>query len=592
MKAGKIGFVFVSGLLFLLLLALMELNQQTAWGMALFLAVSALFWFAHHKAAKSRKRGLRGLLWFAWLICFSGIVYLSWPPVQAVPAVAGRNPAKTSIVRVAQGDVQGVYTADGAVEVYTGIPYALAPVGENRWREPRDPEPWEGVLQADHFAPMSMQPVNLPIYEALRHIVGYHDYKVDLTDNYRPPVSEDSLYLNIWKPAGEKKNLPVLVYIHGGSLQSGQTWFGDYDGQGLAREDVIVVNFAYRLGVFGYFADEELARESENGTTGNYGLLDQIKALDWVHENIASFGGDPDNVTLAGESAGSASVSALCASPLARGLFRRAVLESSTVASVTPPHSFRLLEDALESGEALKKRYGCETADELRDLPAEKLVEECYTQHHITVDGYALTQTPYEAYMRGYHNEEAIFHGFNSRESGPFVLFSQARLGNFESKVRAYFGAFTDEVLGLYHAKTDEKAKEDWAMIYGAAFFDYPHYCLNRLAVKNRIPVYEYWFTRENGRLGPWHSGEEIYLYGNIPEKSKLFDARDRELSEQMRTYLVNFIYTGDPNGAGLPKWEQNLDSLSYLEFGDETAMTTETRLALFEIFDRMDSWR
>ena len=592
MKAGKVGFVFVSGLVFLLLLALLELNQNTVWGMALFIAVSALFWFAHHKAAKSRKRGLRGLTWFVWLAFFAGIVYLSWPPVQAVPAVEGRNPAKTQIVHVAQGGVQGVYTKDGEVEVYAGIPYAAAPVGENRWREPQDPEPWDGVLEADHFAPMSMQPVHIPIYNSLRQIIGFHDYKVDLTDNYRAPVSEDSLYLNIWKPAGERKNLPVLVYIHGGSLQSGQTWLSDYSGEGLAREDVIVVNFSYRVGVFGFYADEDLAQESENKTTGNYGLLDQIKALTWVRENIASFGGDPDNVTLAGESAGSACVSALCVSPLAKGLFRRVVMESSTVASVTPPHSFRLLDEALESGKTLKEKYGCETAQELRELPAEKLVSECYTQHHITVDGYAMTQTPYEAYTRGYHNEEAVFHGFNSEESGPFLIFSQARLGNFESKVRAYFGAFTDEILSLYHAKTDEKAREDWAMLYGAAFFDYPHYCLNRLAVKNRIPVYEYRFSKDNGRLGAWHSGEQIYLYGNSPEKSSLFDERDRELSAQMRTYLRNFVYTGDPNGEGLPQWKENRDSVSYMEFGEETAMASETRLALFDIFDRMDSWR
>lgn len=591
MKAGKFGFFLGSGLLFLILLALLELNQNTVWGLILFLVVSVLFWLLHHRAYRSRKRGLRGLLWFAWLALFCVVVYISWPPVQAVPAVQGKNGGLTAVVSVAQGDVQGVCSRDGEIEIFAGIPYAAPPVGENRFRAPQPPESWDGVLAADHFGPMSMQPVNLPIYNSLTQIIGYHDYAVSFSDNYRPPVSEDSLYLNIWKPAGTQKDLPVLVYIHGGSLQTGQPWYGDYSGQGLAREGVIVVNFAYRLGVFGFYADEDLL--ARDGTTGNYGLLDQIQALSWIRENIAAFGGDPDNVTLAGESAGSACVSALCTSPLAKGLFRRVILESSTVASVQPPHSFRLLDEALESGKELKQKYGCETAEDLRALDAEKLVGEAETQHHITVDGYALTMTPYESYQKGIHNEEAILHGYNSRESGPFILFSQAKLGNYESKVRAYFGRYTDEILTLYRAKDDEKARENWALIWGAVFFDYPHYCLNRLAVKNNIPVYEYYFSRENGRLGPWHSGEEIYFYGNIPEKSGLFNERDRELSAQMLACFRNFCISGDPNGEGMPvRWDRNLDSGSLMEFGDETAMTREGKLALFQILDEMDDWR
>ena len=179
------------------------------------------------------------------------------------------------------------------MEVYAGIPYAKPPVGELRWREPQDPEPWEGVLAADHFAPMSMQPQNAAWYSSMAQIIGYHDYEISLDDNFRDLNSEDALYLNIWKPAGEQENLPVLVYIHGGSLQTGQPWYADYSGEGLARKGVIVVNMGYRLGVFGFLADEELMAESPNGTTGNYGLLDQIKALEWVRDNIAAFGGDP-----------------------------------------------------------------------------------------------------------------------------------------------------------------------------------------------------------------------------------------------------------------------------------------------------------
>jgi para-nitrobenzyl esterase len=472
------------------------------------------------------------------------------------------------------------------VEVYAGIPYAKPPVGELRWREPQDPEPWTGILDADRFAPMSMQPTNGPVYESLRQIIGYHDYKITSSDDYMPPVSEDSLYLNIWKPAGEEKDLPVLVYVHGGSLQSGQTWYSDYSGDGLAREGVIVVNMGYRLGIFGFFADEELAAESENGTTGNYGLLDQIKALEWVRDNISAFGGDPGNVTLAGESAGSACVSALCTSPLAKGLFRRAVLESSTFAPEVPPHSFRPFSDALEAGRKTKDELGCRSVAELRALPAEKLVNYASQHHHVTVDGYALTETPYESYKKGVHNEEAILHGYNSEESAAFILFERTTLKNYEKKVRSYYGEKADRILEIYSPSNDKEAGDYWAAVYGAEFFDYPHYCLNRLAAENGIPVYQYYFSRKNGRLGSWHSGEEVYLYGNVPADSKLYDERDRELGRQLTSYLVNFAKTGDPNGPGLPEWSVNSASEDVMGFGDETGMMKEPKHALFDIFD------
>ena len=575
-------------ILFLLMLAVLELNQNTLLGFVLLIAVSALFVFLRCRAANG---GLRFLCWLGWIALFALILFATWPPVRAVPAVEGESAGATEIVTLRSGQVQGVLTGDGAVEVFTGIPYAAPPVGELRWREPQDVEAWDGVRVCDHFAPMSMQPTNLPIYDSLAQIIGYHDYKISLTDNSRAPVSEDALYLNVFRPAGADGGLPVFVYVHGGSLQTGQPWYADYRGENLAREGVVYVNFAYRLGVFGYLADSELADESPNGTTGNYGLLDQIKALEWVRDNIAAFGGDPDNVTLAGESAGAASVSALCTSPLSRRLFRRVILESSTVASIEPPHSFRLLDEALASGKELKARYGASSIGELRSIPAEKLVGEAETQHHMTVDGYALTETPYESYRRGVHNEQAILHGYNSRESGPFILFSQASMKDYEQRVRRYFGEHADEVLALYPAATDAEAKAYWAEIYGAIFFDYSHYCLNRLAVENGIPAWEYYFSKENGRLGPWHSGEMIYCYGNVPTNSKLFDARDCELSGQILRYFANFTKTGDPNGDGLPLWERNEGSSRLMEFGDETEMIDEREHALFAVLDAMQGW-
>ena len=584
----KTGFWIAFTLILLVMLALLELSKNTLMGFLLAALAAALFALLHGAA---EGKGKRALCWLGWLALFAGILFITRPPVRPVPALEGKDLPRSPVVVTQKGKVQGLISADGAVEVFAGIPYAKPPVGELRWREPQDPRSWPGTLVCDHFAPQSMQPTDSAIYSSLARIIGYHDYEIRFDDNYMTPVSEDSLYVNVWKPAGEVSGLPVYVFIHGGSLQTGQPWYADYSGMGLAREGVVVVNMGYRLGVFGYLADEELAAESPNRTTGNYGLLDQIKALEWVQDNIAAFGGDPGNVTVGGESAGSAAVSALCTSPLAKGLFRRAVMESSTVASPEPPHSFRTLDAALESGRELKTRCGVSSIAELRALPAEKLVGEAETQHHMTIDGYALTETPYASYRRGVFNGEAILHGYNSEESAPFVMFSQASMKDYEQRVRRYFKEYADEVLAIYPAATDAEAKTYWAEVYGAIFFDYPHYCLNRLAAENGIPVWEYYFSKQNGRLGPWHSGEEVYCYGNIPEGSKLYDARDRELSAQMLAFWANFAATGDPNGAGLPGWEQNTGSSRLMEFGDETKMIDENEHALFAVLDKMQGF-
>ncbi|MBR1651192.1 MAG: carboxylesterase family protein [Lachnospiraceae bacterium] len=590
-KSGRIAFCVAVLIVFLLMAAVLELSKNTLPGFILLAIVTCCFAFVFVKKLSGGKVSFKVLGWLCFVILFAVILIATKPPVKAIPAADYKNIVRTDIVETEKGQVRGVLSEDGEIEIYAGIPYAKPPVGPLRWKEPVSPEAWEGVLEADTFAPMSMQPTNLTIYDSLAQIIGYHDYKISLKDNFVAPVSEDSLYLNIWKPAGDVEDLPVLVYIHGGSLQTGQPWYEDYSGQGLAREGVIVVNMGYRLGVFGFFADEDLAAESANDTTGNYGLLDQIKALEWVRDNIAAFGGDPENVTLSGESAGSACVSALCTSPLAKGLFKRVLLESSTVTAVSPTHSFRLLPEALESGKELKERYNAQYINDLRKIDAKKLVKEADTQHHMTVDGYVLEKTPHEAYLAGEFNEEKIIHGYNLHEGEAFILFDQANLSNYEKKVRDYFGELADEVFEIYPITTGDEVKAYWEEIYSAVFFDYPHYCLNRLAVVNEIPIYQYYFVKDNGRLGNWHSGEEVYLYGNIPEGSKLYDETDRVLSDVMKGYFANYIKTGDPNGEGLPLWTENLNSSDVMEFGDYIGMTSERKHALFDVLDKMQGW-
>ena len=585
------GFYIGLVLYALLWLAALELNKNMLLGWVLAIGLFAGYAFL-------LRRVWPGARWYARLGAFLALTLLllvvfrvTEGPVRRRPVVEGKNPAVTEIVTVEQGQLTGVFTPDGAVEVYAGIPYAAPPVGDLRWREPQDPAPWEGVLRADTFAPMSMQVVNSNLYSSLAQIIGYHDYRISLHDNFRDAVSEDSLYLNIWKPAGAQEKLPVIVYVHGGSLQTGQPWYADYSGEGLARKGVSVVNFGYRLGVFGFYADEELMAESPNGTTGNYGLLDQIKALEWVQANIAAFGGDPANVTLAGESAGSACVSALCTSPLAKGLFVRVIGESSTVTAPRPAHSYRLLEQALETGRATRERFGASSLAEMRAVPAEKLAAAMDSNHHMTIDGYALEKSPYEAYLAGENHEQAQLQGCNSEEGTPFILFGMAKLKNYEEKVRTLFGDYADEVLSLYPAATDQEAKENWIDLYSAWFFTYGHYCWTRQASAQGLPVYEYYFTKQNGRLGPWHSGEEVYCWGNIPASSKLYDTSDRELSEIFCSYFANFARTGDPNGEGLPIWEPTADGTRVLELGEGVYMREERYLPLYAILDKMQGF-
>lgn len=573
------------GIVTLLFGAVLELNKNTIIGWILLVILAVIFPVLYMTKLSNGRWFVKLIAWLAYFALFFGILLATWPPVKAVPASDDPKPEQTGTIKTEDGLVRGVYSKDHTVEIYTGIPYAKAPVGDLRWRKPQDPEPWDGILECDHFAPMSMQTTNLPIYDSLVRIIGYNDYKISLSDNYIPPVSEDSLYINVWKPAGEHENLPVLVYIHGGTLQSGQAWTKDYDGKSFAKNGIVTVNLGYRLGVFGYYTDMELM--AEEGTAGNFGLLDQIKALEWVRDNIAAFGGDPNNVTIVGESAGSACIDALCVSPLAKGLFRRAVLESSTLSSVNPPHSYRDFETALKSGQSLKERYNCSNLEDLRKLDAKTIVGELSTQHYLTNDGYALLDSPYNTRMSGVHNEEALLHGYNLEESGPFIMFSHANMKNYEGRVRAYFRDYADDVLAIYNPTNNKEADEYWAIIYGAVFFNYPHYCLNRLAVKEGIPVYEYLFSKSNGMLSSWHSGELIYVFNNL-EGKKLFDEVDYKLSETMHSYWANFATNGDPNGEGLPAFPQNTDSLHLLEFGDQVQVIDEPYLALYEVMDRM----
>ena len=213
------------------------------------------------------------------------------------------------------------------------------------------------------------------------------------------------------------------------------------------------------------------------------------------------------------------------------------------------------------------------------------------TQHHVTVDGYVLPDTPYNLRKQGIHNESALLHGFNKEESAPFLLFSQASLGDFEERIRRWTGDAAEEVLALYSPTTDEEAERFWAQIYGSIFFNYSHYCLNRLEQENHVPSWEYLFTKDNGRLGCWHSGELVYTFGVIPEESKLYSEEDRALADTMHGCWVSFIRTGDPGRAGGQDFAQSEDSSMVMEFGRDTGMTEDPGLPLYRVLDRLYGW-
>jgi len=597
MKLRK-GFVVLLVLFMLVFSAVLELGHHTVFGWIAMLLISVGYLALHIKGLSQKKWYFRLFGWFCFIVVMLGIWKLSYPPAKRLPAVNVENPAVTEVVSVKQGKLTGVYTEDKKVEVYAGIPYAKPPVGELRWKEPQEPEKWSGIRACDTFGPMSMQSQNV-YFDSLMSIFAYHDFKISLNDNFREEMSEDSLYLNIWKPAGDIKDAPVLVFIHGGSLRTGRSSYGAYNGEALAKKGIIVVNFAYRLNVFGYYANEQLAEESENGTTGNYGLLDQIQALKWVNENIASFGGNPDEITLAGESAGSSSVNAICVSPLAKGLFKRAVAESSGISAKVPYHTYRNLSSALEMGNNIMDEFGAETVGELREIPAEKLVNTKFINSAMTLDGYAITRQPYETYVLGENNEQALLNGFNSHEADAFLMTARITSEDYENALEYAFGKYAPEVAKLVPpAKQDDRykmiidfggdAKGSYDRVMSAAWMTYSHYNWSRLVAKQGKDVYEYYFTKYNGAIGSFHAGEMPYLYGNLFRNPGSYDDSDYALSETMQNYLVNFVKTGNPNGEGLPEWKKfNEDETKVLEFGNEVKMVDEPNYELYKIIDK-----
>ncbi|MRX10623.1 carboxylesterase family protein [Pseudoduganella sp. FT25W] len=441
----------------------------------------------------------------------------------------------------ATGVAEGVTEASG-VTSYKGIPYAAAPVGKLRWAEPKPAAKWKGVRKADHFGARCMQ---LPLF-------GDMVFRSD-------GVSEDCLFLNVWTPAKSKKEkLPVLVYFYGGGFAAGDGSEPRYDGESMAAKGIVTLTVNYRLNVFGFLAHPELSKESKHHASGNYGLMDQAAALAWVKKNIAAFGGDPSRVTIAGESAGSFSVSAQMINPQSRGLFAGAIGESGSLLGLMPPAPLAAGE---QGGAGFAQAIGAPTLAELRAMPAQQLLDETKKPgkwFSAVQDGYVIPRAPVDVYAAGEQAKVPLLAGWNAYEGHYRQILgeSEPTTENFAAALQKLYGEHAAAAQQAYSGDVKQAATElasDRFIAYGTWKWIDSH------ARTSGKPTYRYYYTRPRpGQEGAGHSVEIEYALGNLPgNKVYAWTADDYALSAQMQAYFANFIKTGNPNGAGLPEWPQ-----------------------------------
>lgn len=465
------------------------------------------------------------------------------------------------LVNTSCGKIEGVELENG-VKAFLGIPFAQAPVGELRWKAPQPMTSWEGVREAKAFGNNPMQP---RIYS-------------DMV--FRgPSFSEDCLYLNVWTNAATTADkLPVLIYFNGGGLMAGSGSEPRYDGAAVSAKGVIGVTANYREGVFGFLAHPQLSAETSYNGCGNYGFLDQVAAIKWVKENIEAFGGDPERITIAGESAGSFSVSVLMASPLSKDMIAGAILSSG--AEVMPRRAVTLA-DAEAAGAALLQSKGLAGIAEARALSAEELqaLIPPIGMPGVVLDGHLMVETTDSVYANGRQADVPLLAGWNSLERAP----GASTVEDYKNQLRGYFGNMTDEIFEAYGIQEDADVWSDKGFtLAGDMFTGFPTWKLCDYHAKtSSCPVYRYKFNHPRpeagGRTAPGavHSADIEYAMGNLSTNT-CFEWKDEDyaISKIFLGYYVNFCKSGNPNGEGLPEWipiNGNLDAAPVMQIDVET---------------------
>jgi para-nitrobenzyl esterase len=511
------------------------------------------------------------------------------------------------VVKIRNGQLQG--SIENGVQSFKGIPFAAPPVGKLRWKEPQPIANWKGVRDAQQFGPTVLQ----------TNVFGDMAFRAS-------SMSEDCLYLNVWTPDTKKKNLPVLVYFYGGGFVAGDGSEARYDGASMAAKGIVSLTVNYRLGIFGHMAHPELTKESPHHASGNYGMLDQVAALKWVQENIAAFGGDPKRVTIAGESAGSISVSALMASPLSKNLFAQAIGESGSLLGSIPSTPLAKSEQA---GLEFANKIGANSLEALRSIPAEKLLISStegnpFRFQIITMDGYFLPKHPLEIFEKGEQAQVPLLAGWNSEEMTYRVLLGEQELTieNYTKAVQRAYPEQASELLKVYKPNSDAEVEQVATDLAGDKFIGFSTWKLIDVQTKTGKSVYRYLYARPrppmaaaigNAAAGlaggiikdstnatpvkkqaakrAVHSAEIEYAMGNLAT-NKVYDwtADDYKVSNLMQEYFANFIKTGNPNGAGLPKWPTVTEGakVQYINIDVNTTLEVEKNRDRYIYLDKV----
>ncbi|HEX5226876.1 MAG TPA: carboxylesterase family protein [Bryobacteraceae bacterium] len=493
-------------------------------------------------------------------------------------------------VHTQAGLVQGA--VDNGVTVYKGIPFAAPPVGDLRWKAPYPAMAWTGVRAADKFAPACMQTA-----------IVNKDLGMEAVQ-----TNEDCLYLNIWTPAkSANEKLAVMVWIYGGGFTIGGTEMSLYDGMNLAKKGVVLVSIAYRLGAFGFMAHPELTKE-QGGHSGNYGLLDQIAGLQWVKRNIAAFGGDPNRVTIFGESAGGIAVSMLSASPLAKGLFHGAISESGgnfgpeRQAGNEGSENMDSLAKAEQNGEKFLAKLGVATIADARQKTAAEILRNSPpglgTAWPI-FDNYVLLGDQYKLYEAGRYNDTPVLIGTNSDEGALFV--ASAKSAAYQKTIHSGYGEYADKILAAYPGATDAEALRSSRDMFRDGTFAWPTWTWARLQAKTgKGKVFVYYFShRPNYPNQPsfkdWgaaHAGEISYVFENFSPGMPATEP-DHKVADEISSYWVNFAKKSDPNGPGLPKWPAFTNSSQQvMDLDDPSKAIDVPNLQKLEVLDGYFAWR